>query len=145
VGLPALDRQRRRADAEGGRGDTRDGLRREGRDRHGGTFTAKLEAGPAEEVLTALGGGHVVLGYGWNDYGYGSWSHTSAVLVTPRGRVIGKVKVSLFEPETPDCPAMAIKYTNDIDCVEIDTATGSAWLGGRISETSNPDFLPLGK
>ena len=42
----------------------------------------------------ALGNGHLVLGYGWNDVGYANWSHTFAVLVTPRGKVIGKVRVS---------------------------------------------------
>jgi hypothetical protein len=102
---------------------------------------AKLEAGPIAGVLATLGGGHVVLGYGWNDVGYANWSHTYAVLVTPRGRVIGKVKVSFIDVEAPE---YSLDYTNDVECVEIDAATSSAWLGGHISKTSNPSYIPLG-
>jgi hypothetical protein len=102
---------------------------------------AKLESGPIAGVLATLGGGHVVLGYGWNDAGYGNWSHTYAVLVTPRGRVIGKVKVSFVDVEAAE---YSLDYTNEVECVEIDADSGSAWLGGRISRTSNPSYIPLG-
>jgi hypothetical protein len=104
----------------------------------------RLVQGSPEEVVTSMGGGHVILGYGWNDVGYANWSHSYAAMITPLGRIIGRVKMSLLELETPDTPELSLEYTNDIECVEIDETTGSAWLGGRLSETNNPDFLPLG-
>jgi len=72
---------------------------------------AKLAAGPPKGLVTSLGGGHVVLGYGWNDVGFANWSHTYAVLVTPRGRVVGKVKVSFVDVEAPE---YSVDYTNDV-------------------------------
>jgi hypothetical protein len=108
------------------------------------TVAATLEAAAIEGVQETPDGGHAILGHGWNFYGYGSWSHTFAVLVTPLGRVVGQVKVSLYEPPAPDFPGLSLKYTNEVDCVEIDLSTGSAWLGGHVVETNNPDFFPLG-
>jgi len=102
---------------------------------------AKLAAGPPKGVLATLGGGHVVLGYGFNDLGFANWSHTYAVLVTPRGRVIGEVKVSYV---VLDAPEYTVDYATRTECVEIDAETGSAWLGGRVFATSNPAFVPLG-
>jgi hypothetical protein len=88
--------------------------------------------------------GHVVVGYAWNDYGYGHWSHTFDVVQGPRGKILGSARVSLYEPATADYAGLKVNYTNDIDCLEIDEATKSVWLGGHITRSDNPAFLPVG-
>jgi hypothetical protein len=88
-------------------------------------------------------GALTVVGHAWNDYGYGSWSHTYAVVQGPGGRISGTVKVVLFEPATASSPEFALQYTNKVDCIEIDMETKTAWLGGYIVETNLPEFLGL--
>ena len=95
-------------------------------------------------MASSVGGAHLVIGYAWNDYGYGHWSHTFDVVQGARGRILGTVRVSLYEPATADYAGLRLNYINDIDCLEIDEGTRSVWLGGHITKSDNPDFLPVG-
>ncbi len=84
-----------------------------------------------------LGGASVVAGSAYTHFGSGFWQHNYAVVENKHG-VKGFIKEHYYEEDFVDT-----RYIIEVDCLDIESATREAWIGGEVVEAT-ADFPPIG-
>ena len=85
-----------------------------------------------------MGGASVVAGNAYTHFGVGFWQHNYAVVENKHG-VKGFIKEIYYDEDF----GVDTRYVIKADCLDVETATREAWIGGEVVEATT-DFPPIG-
>jgi hypothetical protein len=91
-------------------------------------------------IHSASGVVHAVQGRGWTGDATGEFDFHVSVRESEDGRVWGWTRFDYFEGAT----GFELNNAAKVDCLEVDTATGEAWVSGVLTKSEQPDILPVG-